>query len=281
MKKIGFVDYYLSEWHANNYPAWMGEICAAHGLDFAVTHGFALLDVSPKDGVSSAEWCEKMGVKLCHSIQELCEAVDAVVILAPSDPDKHLALAAAVLPYGKPTYIDKTFAPDLATASEIVALSKKYNTPFFSTSALRYATELELADGATRAMITGGGSNAAEYLVHTLEMLVCSLGKGATSVRAEQQGKDELFFHFSFADERAATVLYAERLPFNVYFSGMEKPVWKNVKSDYFRTLMHEILKFFDSGKPPFEPAETLEVMRLRDGALAAMDRIGETVALN
>ena len=28
MKKIGFVDYYLSEWHANNYPAWIEEACA-------------------------------------------------------------------------------------------------------------------------------------------------------------------------------------------------------------------------------------------------------------
>lgn len=26
MKKIGFIDYYLSEWHANNYPAWIKEI---------------------------------------------------------------------------------------------------------------------------------------------------------------------------------------------------------------------------------------------------------------
>ena len=23
MGKIGFIDYYISEWHANNYPAWL------------------------------------------------------------------------------------------------------------------------------------------------------------------------------------------------------------------------------------------------------------------
>ena len=23
MKTIGFIDYYLDEWHANNYPAWI------------------------------------------------------------------------------------------------------------------------------------------------------------------------------------------------------------------------------------------------------------------
>ena len=24
--KIGFIDYYLDEWHANNYPDWFREI---------------------------------------------------------------------------------------------------------------------------------------------------------------------------------------------------------------------------------------------------------------
>ena len=27
MKTIGFVDYYISEWHANNYPVWIKKIC--------------------------------------------------------------------------------------------------------------------------------------------------------------------------------------------------------------------------------------------------------------
>ena len=25
MKKVGFIDYYLDEWHANNYPNWLKE----------------------------------------------------------------------------------------------------------------------------------------------------------------------------------------------------------------------------------------------------------------
>ena len=37
MKKIGFVDYYISEWHANNYPAWIDAL----GCDYKVTHAWA------------------------------------------------------------------------------------------------------------------------------------------------------------------------------------------------------------------------------------------------
>ena len=33
MKKIGFIDFYLDEWHANNYPAWIRELRKdGHGL---------------------------------------------------------------------------------------------------------------------------------------------------------------------------------------------------------------------------------------------------------
>ena len=34
MKKVGFVDYYISEWHANNYPGWFREMNAAAGTDY-------------------------------------------------------------------------------------------------------------------------------------------------------------------------------------------------------------------------------------------------------
>ena len=34
MKKIGFVDYYISEWHANNYPGWIKNICEQKGYDY-------------------------------------------------------------------------------------------------------------------------------------------------------------------------------------------------------------------------------------------------------
>ena len=33
MKHIGFVDYYISEWHANNYPAWFKEAAEKLGLE--------------------------------------------------------------------------------------------------------------------------------------------------------------------------------------------------------------------------------------------------------
>ena len=57
MKKIGFVDYYISEWHANNYPVWIKEL----DCGYKVTHAWAELGVSPVDRRTTEQWCDKFG----------------------------------------------------------------------------------------------------------------------------------------------------------------------------------------------------------------------------
>ena len=165
MKKIGFVDFFISEWHANNYPAWIDNAAKELGEDYKVCYAWAEDYVSPVDSVNTDEWCEKFGVERCATIEELCEKSDYIVVLSPSNPEKHLAYAKAVLPYGKPTYIDKTFACNCAEAEEIFAIAEKYGTPFFSTSALRYATELEGICPEKTLDITGGGRLFSEYCI--------------------------------------------------------------------------------------------------------------------
>ena len=63
MKKIGFVDYYISEWHANNYPKWIAEACERLGVEYKVAYAWAELDVSPVDGLTTDDWCKKFGAE--------------------------------------------------------------------------------------------------------------------------------------------------------------------------------------------------------------------------
>ena len=81
MKKIGFIDFYLSEWHANNYPGWIKESCEKTGKEFTVAYAWAELDQSPSDGMTSAEWCRKFGCELCGSIEEVCEKSDYIICM--------------------------------------------------------------------------------------------------------------------------------------------------------------------------------------------------------
>ena len=269
MKKIGFVDFYLSEWHANNYPNWMKAVAAEMGAELELAYAWAELDVSPIDGVTSAEWCEKYGATLCSSLEELCEKSDYIAILAPSDPDHHLPLARTVLKYGKPTFIDKTFAPNSAEANEIFAIAEQYGTKFFSTSALRYGTELEKFEGFTNIIVTGGGSNLPEYLVHIVEIAVKVLQDPIKRVKMEYKGNIR-FCHAETVSGKLATLMYMPGFGYSI--AGMDadgKGRHKMIASPFFNVLMGEIIKFFQTGEYPFDPAETREVMRVRDAILA------------
>ena len=142
MKTIGFIDYYLSEWHANNYPNWIKSVCEKTSKDFVVKYAWAEKDISPVDGRSTDDWCNTFGVEKCDTIAEVCQKADYIIVLAPSNPEKHLAYVKEVFKYKKNTYVDKTFAPDFATAKEMFDIANENGTKFFSSSALRYADEL-------------------------------------------------------------------------------------------------------------------------------------------
>ena len=276
MKKIGFVDYFISEWHANNYPAWIDRIAAEMGVDYKVAYAWAELDISPVDGITTAEWCEKFGAEKCNTIDELCEKSDVIVILSPSNPETHLRYAEAVLKHGKRTYIDKTFAPDSAVAKEIFALGEKYGTPFFSTSALRYATELDAVDSPDSLLVTGGGSNLPEYFIHLGEMVVKKMG-AIKCVKATANGS-QWIIQAKTASGKDATMIWGASMPYGAYMTKSGKETWKSMKSPFFDGLIADMLNFFETGKTSFDCAETLEVMALRDAALAAVENPGEEI---
>ncbi len=274
MKKIGFIDYYLSEWHANNYPIWMKEAAEKLGLEYKIAYAWAEKSPSPLDGITSEEWCKSFGVELCESIEELCEKSDYIVILAPSDPDKHLEYAERALKFGKPTYIDKTFAPDLKTAEKIFELGKKYGAPFFSSSALRYATELEpLAGKCEKVSIKGGGSNPEEYIIHQIEMLVKCIGTGAKDIKVTKQD-NTLQIEAIYPDERCGELLFEDDF-YDFIISAKThtgNTFDAKIESPFFKNLIENILTFFDCGILPFDSAETLEVMKIREMFIRKMN---------
>ena len=280
MKKIGFVDYYISEWHANNYPAWIDEACQNAGLDYKVAYAWAELDTSLIDNVTTDEWCEKFGATKCDTLEELCEKSDVIVILSPSFPEKHLPYAEVVLKYGKRTYIDKTFAPDYATALKIFELGEKYNAPFFSSSALRYATELNDVKVVANMVTTGGGRTLDEYGVHQCEMIIKKLGMGVKSVVADIQGT-QVVAKIAFESGKSATLIYGVNFPFTVYMESGEGPAderWARVSSPFFKGLIADMVNFFDTGDISFDVNETKEVIKLVEMVLKARDNPGVVI---
>ncbi|MGN1094463.1 MAG: hypothetical protein ACI4SC_05730 [Candidatus Neoclostridium sp.] len=279
MKKIGFIDYYLDEWHANNYPAWIKAANEQLGEDFALC--FAWGEKASPEGVTGGEWCKKYAVEPCESIEEACEKADFLFILAPSDPEKHLLYAEKAFAYKKPTYIDKTFASDLAEAKKIFALGKKYGVPFFSTSALRYGTELDDIVGSRSVLVTGGGRSIEEYCVHQIEMLVSVLKAKPQRVKTERQGENQYVVSVECEGGKTGSFIYSNSLPFTVCAEKEGKDCYKPINSDYFARLIKEILRFFVSGKPPFDGEQTLWAMAIREKALEGVLNPGVWLDIN
>ena len=281
MKTIGFIDYYLSEWHANNYPAWIKEAGEKVGEDFVVKYAWAEEYVSPVDGRNTDEWCKAFGVEKCETLEELCEKADYILVLAPSHPEKHLRYAEKALSYKKNTYIDKTFAPDLATAKKIFEIAEKYGTKFFSSSALRYGAELADVVGGKVMFTQGGGRNLPEYIIHQIEMVVKVLQEKAVRVRVEKQGCNQYIMTVQFENEKQATMLYSQGYTFGVCVEDENgKAQNKPALSDTFTGLIEDILRFYLSGEASFDGKETLEVIKIREAVINGMDNLGVWIKL-
>jgi predicted dehydrogenase len=266
MRKIGFIDYYLDEWHANNYPPWIREKAAGK---FAL--GYAWGERDSPAGLSSAAWCRDHGVELCGSVEETCEKSDCLLILAPDNSEKHLEYAKKVLPWGKTVYMDKTFAPSLAEGEEIFALAEQYHTPLCSASALRFAAEIAGFHGEGRSMISaGGGPSFATYAVHQMEMIVKVMGTGAERIMALMNGGNKSLA-IRFQDGRGALFNQAPGLPFAVSVETRETAEYRPIESDFFRALIENLLVFYETGEPLVSKAETLAVISLIEAGEKAL----------
>ena len=115
-------------------------------------------------------------------------------------------------------------------------------------------------------------------------MVVKKLHTGAECIKAEQYG-GQIYLHLSYGDDRSATMIYARSMPYALYMASADpkgpRPVTVTVSSDYFGGLMADMLRFFEEGTPSFDPTETLEIMRIREGALLACQRLGEWIELS
>ena len=282
MKKIGFIDYYLDEWHANNYPAWIGE--SGRGDQFAVACAWAERD--KPGGKTTSQWCEAFGVAQAPSREELIERCDCIVVLSPDNPERHEELAAPALKSGKPVYVDKTFAPDRAAAERMFDLAERHNTPLYSTSALRYAGELSwLGDNGIGqadvvfASVRGPGQFG-NYAIHQVEMAVAAMGPGVRRAMAHGPGRAPVVV-YEYRDGRLAVVNLLPWSGFSLALQAADgQGMARDIAGDFWGRFISAMLDFFETGKPPVPRAETCEAVAMVQAGAEALKRPGTWVEL-
>ncbi|NLG14982.1 MAG: Gfo/Idh/MocA family oxidoreductase [Lentisphaerae bacterium] len=281
MKKLGFIDLFIDEWHANNYPAWI------RGSKFAADFKLHLAwEEAPKEGRRDLkQWCKDFDMIPAQSIQQVVDECDALFVLAPSNPEVHERLAEIPLKSGKPLYIDKPFAPSRAAAQRIIQLAQKHNTPLMSSSALRYSNEIiEARQKITPAEIAfvgtrGGGSSFEEYGIHQLEMIV-SLIRAKASKLMQCGAGDTKHLVIEFDTGARASVTLQAALPFTLTIAAGGKTREITSTNNFFPNLLDEILNFFNTGISPIAIEETLEIATILEVAVNAQKTLDTWIKL-
>ena len=119
---------------------------------------------------------------VCETLEAMLAQVDAV-LLARDDAETHWRHAAPFLKAGKPIYIDKPIALSSDDLQALYAL-EQYPGQIFTCSALRYSTELTLADtdrhgvGEIREIVAFTPKSWDKYSAHIIEPVLRLLPEG-------------------------------------------------------------------------------------------------------
>ena len=272
-KKIGFIDYYLDEWHALNYPQFIKD--ATDG-EFEVAYAYAEMD--KPGGMTTDQWCEKYGVQRLDSIDEVVEKSDCIIVLSPDNPERHWDLCQKPLRSGKRVYVDKTFALEKSTAEALVKLAEDNNTPFFSTSALRFADELKDVDREGICFINSRGpGNFDTYSIHQIEPIVVLMGSKAKRIMSVGSGKYESMV-IEFEDNRSIVMSHYGWT--NVDFSMLVnyedgRTVSIPQMSNTFPNFIKAMCDFFKTGDIKAAHDETVAIMGIIEAGNKALANPG------
>ena len=182
-------------------------------------------------------------------------------------------------------YIDKPFAPDKAAAERMFALADQYGTKMFSSSALRFGSEIAavrkaIAPADVDVMNTrGGGRSFEEYAIHQAEMIVSVMGTGIADVMQCGHGRTQHCV-IRYQDGRRAAMTLNPGSPFSVAVYTQDKTETISEMGDFFPNLLASILDFFATGNTPVDRKETIEIASLLRTAIDAQKTPDQWVKL-
>ena len=269
MKKIGFIDYFLHEWHADNMPKWISD--ATNG-EIQVKYAWGEID-HPEGGKTNKEWSEELGIPLCDTIDEVIELSDYLIVLSPDNPERHMDLCKLPLSSGKRTFVDKTFAVSKADAEFMVELAAKNNTPFFTASALRYAKEYQDYPKDKIEYISSRGMGTVKnYAVHQVEPIVLMMGSSAKRVLAVG-GLERPTFIYEYNDGRRVIMnMFGNDINFGMSVQNIDgSAVDFNIESDFFGESTRDLANFFNTGVVSFPVFQTIDTAAMLEASNIAL----------
>ncbi|MHC4117378.1 MAG: Gfo/Idh/MocA family protein [Planctomycetota bacterium] len=280
--------------HVTEFTKIINNSQAEHGCKVVVGYPGGSPDIESSAGrveMFTKRLQDDYDVEIVDTIEELCEKVDGV-LLESVDGRPHLKQAIPVIKAGKPLFIDKPMAGNLADVIEIFHLAKMNNVPCWSSSSLRYSPAIvELKEKKTAGEILGcdtyGPCSLEEhhpdlywYGVHGVEMLFAVMGTGCKSVRRVQTDDYEHVVGI-WKEGRVGTFRGLKNgkksYGFTVYGT---KGVIQGGRFGGYEPLVADIIKFFKTGKVPVPAEETIEIFAFMSAADVSKAKGGAEVSV-
>ncbi|MCK9508725.1 MAG: Gfo/Idh/MocA family oxidoreductase [Pigmentiphaga sp.] len=235
------------------------------------------------------EEVKQYGVEIVSSISELLKQVDCVM-LETNDGNLHLAQALEVFKAGKIMFIDKPVAATLADAIAIFELSKKYNVPVFSSSALRFSQQTQKLKNGELGEIIGADCYSPHkvepshpdfgwYGVHGVEMLFSVMGTGCEFVNRMSSERSDVVIGL-WNDGRIGTF---RGLINNYIYGGIAYTDQGAVPIggyDGYKPLLNQILDFFSTHMAPVSEKETLEIFTFMEASNISKKHHGKIISM-
>jgi len=236
----------------------------------------------------------ELDIEIVGSLEDLLAAVDAVMLHA-TDGRRRLQLALRIMQSGKPLWMNKPVAHELADVIAIYRTAQQLNVPVFSASSLRYVPHaIEIRNGKYGPVLGATAYSPAHlderhvdffwYGIHGVETLFTVMGPGCRNVVRTHIGSTDVITGV-WEDGRVGTVRGGR----NWRSGGARRyggVVW--CEQDIvaigpfagYAHLVKEIVRFFRTGSSPVEANETIEIYAFMQAADRSKNEAGVPIDL-
>lgn len=285
--KVGWLDHHLYTYHSKVYHPLITDEIGQGKFEIVAAYESHR---DPEQG----DWCAEHNVRRAASIEEVVEASDVLMVVAPNNPEAHLDLARVALGSGKPTYVDKYLAHTVEDAREMVQIARENSTPLMTSSSLRFAAEVqEMMDRSPGpydyVYARGLGRWRMYYGVHTIALALrafgphikrlCDTGTELDRAVMLDDGARKCLITCHPSENQADVFPWEVGVRLGDRFDHAVVRNW----DDFYRKLLTQVLRFFETGESPISLEEqfatvaiehTAEESRLAGGVWVDLPRI-------
>lgn len=234
-----------------------------------------------------------IGVKIVDSIAKVLDRVDAI-LLETADGRVKLKQATEVFKSGKPVFIDKPIAASLQDVVQIYNQAKKYHITTFSTSGTRFISKAQAVRNGEIGEVLGADtfspvsyepshSDLFWYGIHGVELLFTTMGMGCAKVRRLKTEKYDIVTGV-WNDGRIGTfrgiLENSGKRGYGGQAFGSENIVnlggWEG-----YEPMVDSVLDYFNTGRVPVEPQETIEIYAFMEAAADSTRQNGAWVTID